>query len=284
MKKFSSAKWNGIIKSAKDDRITKITAASVSSNQPRDWVCAHMKHSRVCVCVVACSHTSSLSLLEQPKTFSMQLLHSACSLMLRMAERLTYQHAHTHARTYTNGGCITIIVSYSRSVARSGYRKMPCRQMHYKYDKERGGRTERERAKEGEDKRKKQSEKRAARTRWRRRENTRGMNTISNSSLAICPLPSPLCRWAWQPPAAMSAIKSKFGQLGLMLSTQIRCRSSLSKHRYQQLMIIKKKNKLKHNHSQTSKEPQNHLQLAAKLNCFLRFWNETFLATACCKS
>lgn len=44
----------------------------------------------------------------------------------------------TPAQTHKNRSCITIIMSYSGSMARSGYRKMPCRQTHYKYN--RGGR------------------------------------------------------------------------------------------------------------------------------------------------
>lgn len=59
-----------------------------------------------------------------------QLLHTSCRM-----PRMERTHTHTHTLTVN----VTIIMFNSCSMARSGYRKMPCRQTHEKYDGGGGG-------------------------------------------------------------------------------------------------------------------------------------------------
>ncbi len=190
----------------------------------------------------------------------------------------THRHRHTHTHTNRNSGCITIIMSNSCSVARSGYRKMPCRQTHYKYERERGRATERERRKEGEDKRKKERKREKSSEDGMKKERDhrrRESNFKQQSGGLSASISRSVAEADARRPPRLQLSQIKLGPtLTWMLHVEVTSnqtlsvrqrattgqtrvwwawRSSLSKHRHQLLMILKNFI-IKHNHSQASKQ------------------------------
>ncbi|MEQ2301423.1 hypothetical protein AMECASPLE_035731 [Ameca splendens] len=102
-------------------------------------------------------HKQAATPLQSSLGLSRQLLDSICCMTLRIVQKTAYHYLYTpihknNTHTHKNTSCITLIVCYSLTMARSGYIKIPRRQMHYKNDSDRVKGGKRKTPNDGEDK------------------------------------------------------------------------------------------------------------------------------------